>query len=234
MMLEAEMTLERPAPEATRREQAKSERRGRIVEATCALLREVGIEDLSMKMLAARAEVSLSTVYNLFGSKQAVLATVFDLDLLKYAQLVGEARSQDALERIFDSVDIAAELYRGDPGFYRATMWRWLGGGADPFLNAALREPRIQFWRAMIAHAVAEGLLKPSADPAVLAALVVHIFGGVLADWIAGEITVDQLRTEAKFGFAIAFSPFAAPAAASRLRERIDSLHQTLSLERRA
>jgi AcrR family transcriptional regulator len=225
--------LERPPPEAGRREWAKNERRRRVVDAACSLLRDVGVEAWSMKMLATRAGVSLSTVYNLFGSKQAVLSKVFDLDLLKYEQLVADAQSRDALERLFDAVDIAAELYRADPGFYQATMRR-LAGPYGPFLNLALREPRTRFWRGMIAEAIAEGLLKPDAHPAVLGALAVQIFGGALADWTDGEITVDQLRDEVKFGFAVAFYPFSTEAPGARLREMIANLHQTLAPERGA
>jgi AcrR family transcriptional regulator len=235
-MLQAAAMLERSAPETTRREQAKNGRRLRVVEAAYALLREVGIEDLSMKMLAARAGVSLSTVYNLFGSKQAVLALVFDFDLLKYQRLVDDAPSQDALERIFDSIDIAVELYRADPDFYRATFHRAAGRrldrDLDPFLSVSLREPRNRFWRSMIAAALTAGLLKPGVDPAVLGALVIQIFGGVLADWIAGDITVDELGMEAKFGIAVALSPFATRPVAARLRGRIHGLHKTLSRER--
>lgn len=231
-MLQTGPILGGPAPETTRREQAKSGRRLRVVEAAYALLREVGIEDLSMKMLAARAGVSLSTVYNLFGSKQAVLALVFDLDLLKYQRMVADAPSRDELERVFDSIDIAVELYRADPDFYRATMLRSQGNAVDPVLRVVLREPRLRFWRSMIVAAQAAGLLKPDVDPAVLGALVIQIFGGVLANWISGDITVDELGTEAKFGIAVAFSPFAARPAAARLRERINSLHKILSRER--
>ncbi len=224
--------LERSPPKAGRRELGKDERRRRVVDAACDLLREVGIEALSMKMLATRAGVSLSTVYNLFGSKHAVLARVFDLDLLKYEQLVADADSQDALERLFDAVDIAADLYRADPGFYQATLRRWLAGPSGPFLNLALREPHGRFWRRMVADARAEGLLKPDARPVVLATLAVQIFNGVLADWNDGEITVDQLRDEIKFGFAVVFHPFSTGAAGERLRGKIANLHRTLAPER--
>jgi AcrR family transcriptional regulator len=225
--------LDRVVQPTSRRERGKDERRGRIVDAACDLLREIGIEELSMKLVSARAGVSLSTVYNLFTSKQAVLAAVFDRDLLRYQALVVAAPSADPLARIFDSIEIAAALYDADPGFYRATMWRWAGGAGDPFLNVALRQPRTRFWRRMIADAVAAGHLKPGADPAVLGALVVQIFAGVLADWISGEIGVDQLRLEATLGFAGALAPFATPHDAKHLRKRIADLHRQLSHARR-
>lgn len=218
----------------SRREEAKSGRRGRIVDATCALLRELGPEELSVKMIAARAGVSVSTVYNLFESKEDVLASVFDLDLAQFERRVAAARSEDALARIFDSIDIAADLYRADPGFYRAIMWRLPGGAGDPQLNVALRAPRNRFWRGMVEQAIAGGQLKPGTDPAVLAALLIQIFGGALSSWISNEITTDQLQAEARFGFAVALSAFATPAAAGRLRADIDRLHAALSAARRA
>lgn len=220
------------APEGSRRERAKSERRGRIVEAACDLLREVGIAGLSMKLVSSRAGVSLSTVYNLFESKQDVLARVFDQDLARFEALVAAAPSHDALDRMFDALDIAADLYGADPGFYRATMWRQPAGG-ELALETTLRGPRIRFWRTMVEAAVVEGLLRRDADPAVVGALLIQITGGVLSDWIAGEISVEQLRAETKFGFAVTLSAFAAPPAAARLKTLTGDLHRQLSAARR-
>lgn len=231
LLLAKELTVDRTPPEGSRREQAKGERRARIVTAAYDLLREVGVDDMSMKALAARAGVSLSTVYNLFESKEAILARVFDQDLGRFEALVRAAPAQDGLERIFAALDIAADLYEADPDFYRATMWRRPGQG-DRALETALREPRIAFWRAMVAAAVHEGWLRRGTDPAVLGTLLIQITGGVLGDWIAGDISIPVLRREIKLGFACALSPFAARAAAPRLRAMIADLHADLARRR--
>jgi AcrR family transcriptional regulator len=217
------------APDGSRREQAKRERRVRIVNATCNLLREVGVEALSMKAVAARAQVSLSTVYNLFDSKQSVLARVFDQDLARFEALVDAAPAQDVLERIFDALDIAADLYAADPAFYRATMWRRPAGDGELALQTTLREPRIRFWRTMVAAAVREGWLRRGVDPAVVGALLIQISGGVLGDWIAGDISIQSFRQEIKLGYAVALLPFATRTAAPRLRATINRLHHDLS-----
>jgi AcrR family transcriptional regulator len=212
-----------------RREQAKSERRARIVEAACELLREVGLEEMGMKALAARAGLSQSTVYNLFGSKQAVLAAVFDLDLNRFEALVAAAASPDPLERLFDTVDLAVEVYRADEPFYRAVMWRRPNEAGEMGLGETLREPRSRYWRALVEDAIAHGRLTADADPAVLAAMIIQIFGGVLADWIGGDITLDQMRDETKLGFAAALSAFATEPSATALRERARALHARLA-----
>lgn len=82
-----------------------------------------------------------------------------------------------------------------------------------------------------VAEAAAEGSLKPDAHPAVLATLAVQILSGALADWNDGEITVDQLRDEIKFGFAVTFYTFSTEAAGERLRGKIANLHRTLAPE---
>jgi len=223
----ANQNTDAAAPIWSRRERAKDERRARIVTAAYDLLREVGVEDMAMKAVATRAEVSLSTVYNLFESKQAILARVFDQDMERFELLVRNAPAKDALERIFDALDIAADLYDADPAFYRATMGRRPSGG-DLALQTTLRAPRIRFWRAMAATAIEDGWLRRGTDPAVVGALMIQISGGVLADWIAGDIDVPVLRQEIKLGFAAALLAFAGRAATPRLRAIIEDLHRAL------
>jgi AcrR family transcriptional regulator len=218
--------------DGSRREQAKHERRGRIVKAAHDLLRETGVEELSMRAVADRADVSLSTVYNLFESKQAVLARVFDRDLADFEQLVAAAPSPDVLARMFDALDIAADLYQADPAFYRATMWRRPGESSELGLRATLRAPRIRFWRGMVAAAAQEGWLRRGSDPEVVGALLIQIFGGVLADWIAGEISIETLRRELKLGFAVTLLAFATRQASARLRTLSSDLHSQLRAAR--
>lgn len=222
------------APELAtgRREQAKAERRTRIVQATYALLREVGMDGISIKLVAERAEVSAATVYNLFGTKNAILKQVLDLDLEQFEARVARLKSKDALQRIFDAVHVAARLYEDDPGFYRATMMvRPVSGAPDVY--AARRDPRLAFWRGMIEAAVAEGHLRRDVNDEVLGTLLNHITAGVLADWIAHVISVRQLEREICFGFAVALRAFSTGPASAVLDGRIDELKTSLSVGHR-
>jgi AcrR family transcriptional regulator len=217
--------------EPTRREQAKSGRRARIIEAAHELLREVDMEGVSVKAIAERSGLSPATVYNLFGTKGAVLAQVFDLDLRAFEQRVAEAGSPDAMDRFFDAIAIAAELYRSDPSFYRLTMVARGGVRADPRLTAIVREPRVRFWRGLVQQAVDEGALRPDADAAALSIVLVQISAGALLDWTADVISVDQLEIETSFGFAAALASFASKPALIRLRRRMAMLSEAI-LER--
>src|ERR1700742_3117806 len=105
--VKGEMMLQDAQP-TSRREQAKGGRRSRIVDATYTLLREVAIDDLSVKMIADQAGVSPATVYNLFGTKAAVLEKGYERDLADFQQRMNKTPSKDSLERIFDCVTILA------------------------------------------------------------------------------------------------------------------------------
>jgi AcrR family transcriptional regulator len=224
--------LDSSTPPLSRRETAKGERRARIVDAACELLRENGVENLSVKAVAARARVSLSTLYNLFASKDAILTSVYDQDLLQFAARVEAANCADALERVFLTIDISAELYGADPSFYRAIMRRDTGAPPNPARDAWLKHPRM-FWRNLLAGAVEEGLLRPNVDTAVLNVLLNQVLSGVVADWLQGRVSEARFAAEAKFALATLLSAFAKGEASLRLRKMIANLHRQLGAEPR-
>ena len=213
----------------SRREQAKNDRRRRIIDATCSLLREFGLDAVSGKLIAARAGVSLSTVYNLFGSKDAVLVAVYDEDLARFEAMIGALPSTDALARLFDAVDVAAALYEQDPAFYRAILWRRPPG---ELLDAALRRPRARFWETLVQQAVDDGQLHDGTDAGAVSVLLIHLFSGVLMDWVAGDIPLDRFRREASLGFTAILLAFVDGAARPALHDRMMRLHDDVRMHR--
>jgi AcrR family transcriptional regulator len=210
----------------SRRELSKAERRQRIVEAATSLLRESGFDAVSMLQIAERAEVSPATVYNLFQSKAAVLQQVFDRDLREYERLVDEALAKDALDRIFKAVDVAVSLYRGDPGFYRAMAH---GGRYKDALRPAISEPRLGFWRRMVAEARVEGRLIPDTDERLVGVTLTQIMRGAFADWAGGAISAERLAEETQYGFALTLCAFGSGASAADLTKRLRRLEAALA-----
>ena len=90
----------------SRREDAKAERRHRIGTAARDLIRETGDTGLSMRAIAARAQVSLSTPYNLFGSKRAIVLAALE-DIREFNERFARLRSTDAVERIFQALSMS-------------------------------------------------------------------------------------------------------------------------------
>jgi AcrR family transcriptional regulator len=202
----------------TRRERAKEGRRERIVAAAHDLMSEVGVEEMSMKQVAARAEVSLSTVYNLFDSKEAVLSRVFSESFERYRAVMDRTLSPDPLERIFQAVDISGDLYSAEPDFYRSAVWL-VGRGSS--LKTSLQEPRVRFWCALVENLVKAGLLSPAADPTILGAFcIVPLFATGYQAWCAGEAHIDEFRARVKLGIALILTAYATPQAEAPLADR--------------
>ena len=210
-----------PASGLSRREQAKMERRQRIVAATRALLSENGIDAVSVTRIAKQANVSPATDYNLFGTKAAILSQVFALDLKHFEKLVYARPSVDPIDTIFIGVETAGMLFRQDPSFYRAFRGvRSTSSRSDP--SGGSHESRTIFWRRIIEAAIAEGYLQPDTDAPLLAALFMQIAVGAISDWTSDNISVDQLEQKIGFGFAVALFAFAKPNSRERIHDLIN------------
>jgi AcrR family transcriptional regulator len=134
-----------------RREAGKSERRRRIIQAARELIRETGNAGQSMRVLAARAGVSLATPYNLFGSKRAIVLAVLQ-DVREFHDRFSHLRAADPLERIFLAVDLQVEIYLADPAFYK-TMWAAVFDTSDDLRATLWNARRDAFWRGLLAAA---------------------------------------------------------------------------------
>jgi AcrR family transcriptional regulator len=204
-----------------RREQAKTERRSRIVTAAHNLISESGIDAMSMKRVAERAEVSLSTVYNLFDSKEAMLALVFNGVFDEYRRVVIVRGSDDPLQMFFDAVDIAAEFYISDVPFYKSLVWMV---GLNSSLKLEIRQPRHQFYCDLVEDAIGRGLLKPTADARIIGMTIVPLYSFAYQMWAAEAISIDEFCIRAKFGMLVVLKAFIVPEALARVDAHIHAL----------
>ncbi len=207
---------------ASRRERHKDQRRTRIVDAAYDLLREVGADDLSVKMIAERADVSAATIYNLFGAKGAVLEKVYARDFEAFVEKVAAAGPTSALDAVFESVRIAADLYRSDPAFYRGMSIR--DPRAEPELVVSVQGPRLAFWEALLAKAVAERDLAPGMRIDLVSMAMMQLGGGAFGAWVAELISVDEMERQTCYGLARLLLGVARPAGRAKLQARIDAI----------
>jgi AcrR family transcriptional regulator len=218
----------------SRREDAKAERRHRIVTAARDLIRETGDTGLSMRAIAARASVSLSTPYNLFGSKRAIVLAVLE-DIQEFNARFARLRSTDAVERIFQALSMSIGFYVEDPDFYR-TLWTGVFDMSGASVRNALAMPeRDAFWLALVNAAAQEGALSPDIDTGLLLRNLDLTFGAVMLNWVLGALSTDELEPAAALGYALALRGTAAPAWQAPLADRIaEQQGRLLDLRRRA
>jgi AcrR family transcriptional regulator len=204
----------------SRREEAKAERRTRIVAAARELIRETGDTGLSMRAIAARANVSLSTPYNLFGSKRAIVLAVLG-DIEAFHERFARSRSAPAMERIFQALSMSLSFYVDDPDFYR-TLWTGVFDMGGKETRAALITPeRDAFWLALLNAAAEDGALLNGLDTVLLLRSLDFTFAAVMLTWVLGGLTVDELEPAVGYGYALTLRGAAAEAWQNRLAKKI-------------
>ena len=208
-----------PHASGGRREAGKAERRKRIIRAARDLIRETGNAGLSMRVLAARAGVSLATPYNLFGSKRAIVLAVLQ-DVRDFHDRFSHLRATDPLERIFLAVDIQIEIYLADPAFYK-TMWAAVFDISDDLRTTLWNPKRDSFWRGLVREVAAAGALAPEVDPEWLRRQLDHVFRCIMLDWVVGILPADAVTPAARHGYALLLKGACAPEWSGPLQARI-------------
>jgi AcrR family transcriptional regulator len=219
------MTLERG--EGLRDRQMR-ERRARILEAAAQLIRATGGTGLSMRTLAERAEVSLATPYNLFGSKSGVLMALQFSSLEKLERAMEELSARDPIEQVLEVAHRGARIYTGDPSFWLPLMQaHWLARGD---IQESPLHPRIvALWERSLRAGVEAGRLIPEANPEFVARMLVICFYGVLITWIQGNLDGDGFRTHVLYGFVLILLGVATPAARAKLMKRLQELEREMA-----
>jgi AcrR family transcriptional regulator len=210
------------------RDRQMRERRTRILDAAAQLIRATGGTGLSMRTLAERAEVSLATPYNLFGSKGGVLMALQFGSLEKLEQAMEELSARDPIEQVLEIAELGARIYTGDRSFWLPLMQaHWLARGA---IHESPLHPRIvALWHRSLQAGVDAGRLIPAAKPEFVARLLVVCFYGVLVLWIQGNLDGDGFRTHVLYGFVLTLLGVAMPAARPKLMKHLQELEREMA-----
>jgi AcrR family transcriptional regulator len=219
---------------SSKREEGKEARRRRIVEAARALIRETGDTGLSMRAIAARANVSLATPYNLFGSKRGVVMAVLE-DAREFQEKFSVLKDLSAVERIFRALSITLAYHVQDPEFYH-TLWASLldPRGGDAGLRAELITPQnSQFWRGLLDEARAEGAIAEDVDMDLLQEALSGRFASVMLKWVMGGGSVRELEPAACLGYASTLCACATDSFRPEIRRRMLAYQADLLAVRR-
>jgi len=216
--------------EPGRREQAKAERRIKIVRAARDLIRETGDTNLSMRMIAKRAGVSLATPYNLFGSKRAVMMAVLE-DERDFLQRFRVLKVDNAIDRIFEAHALAVTYIVRDPDFYQP-LWKALldsSGQNDTGLATPERQAQTRAaWRWLLSAAQQEGLLTGHVSVEWLERSLSHVGSGAMLSWAMGSLETRQLMAAMGLGYALVLGAAATPEGQGLLAGKIAGFQKML------
>lgn len=218
-------------PDTSRRELAKAERRLKIVRAARDLIRETGDTNLSMRMIAQRAEVSVATPYNLFGSKRAVVMAVLE-DERDFLHRFNALKVDNSIDRIFAAHALGANYFIQDPDFYRP-LWKALldtNGEDDTGLATPERQEQTRAaWRWLISAAQQEGLLTSDMPAELLERTMSHLGNGIMLAWAMDALPTQELLPSAALGYALVLSSAATPVGRVHLNRHIAENRKLLS-----
>jgi len=217
------MTRTDTLPDIGRREQAKAERRQRIVSAVRELIRETGDANPSMRLIASRAEVSLATAYNLFGSKQAVVLAVLE-DRRNFEEKLAGLKTENPLDLVFVAHELAVSFYLQDPEFYRP-LWRALldtsGKDGNELVSPERQAETREASRAILAQAQDEGFLRKDESVDWLERSLSHCAVGATLAWATNTLSSASLLPSAGLGYAYILYAPATPKGKAVLERRI-------------
>ena len=187
-----------------KRQQGVEERRRRLVRAASELIAERDDGVFSMPELAKRAGVSLATPYNLFGSKAAVLAQVFERLVRGFRRDSAWMDGLPASERVLGVVDRLVLAYEQQGRLFR-NLWKALYGldlAEHRQLNLSLSHEIVH---PLVASLVADRLIPADIPAAAIETTLVRLFDASFEMWAAQGWTPAQLRTQLRSGFALVF-----------------------------
>jgi AcrR family transcriptional regulator len=217
---------------SSRREQAKAERRLKIVRAARDLIRETGDTNLSMRMIAQRAEVSLATPYNLFGSKRAVVMAVLE-DERDFLHRFMSLKVDNAIDRIFEANALGAGYFIQDPAFYRPLWKALLDTNGEDETGLATPERLAQTraaWRWLLSAAQDEGLLRRDMPVEILERTMSHLGNGLMLSWAMGTMATEDLLPASGLGYALVLYNAATPAGRAHLDRQIARYREMTTL----
>ncbi|MFV0277601.1 MAG: TetR/AcrR family transcriptional regulator [Parahaliea sp.] len=196
----------------SKHESGKAQRRRHILSVADRCLDENGI---SMRQLAREAGVSITTLYNLFGSKHNILASLMEADALEFRQRIKASHHGNALDKLFFAIGLAAEAFRRDEVFYRGLFCAAMNSdnrAVTPFYI----EQRSSIWHELLQQAVVERKLSADLNVKCMAKNIVNLYSGLIHEWMLGISSAEQMRAQVGYNLALALLAVARSSSSKR------------------
>jgi len=174
----------------SRKEREQALRQAIVFEATEAVLAERGFHGASVDEIARRAEISVGTLYNLFGSKENLFASVTErrIEEVRVAVRLRVEAAAPGLEKLHAAIDAIFDDFERHEQSFR--VWVTATHGLDwnilpqfgERVFAAMRQFTEEF-AGLCRRAVREGAL-PRLDPEMLALTLLGSVNSYVTHWV--------------------------------------------------
>lgn len=170
------------------------ERRSAVLRAVRERLEEQGFDGVSMRDVARVAQVSPSTLYEVYGSKESLILAAVEQNLHDFA--TEEDQDEPGLERLVHRLESLARLFETSPKAAEALSRLFFVGGKDSPANRVLLDNGIEARRIVLQEMIAMGQLEDDFDVDFYSRALISVTWGTALFWLKGMLPAGGFRTE--------------------------------------
>lgn len=209
------------------REIGKLRRRRRILDAARDRIEAGGAEGFSIKSVAGAAQVSVATLYNLFGSKEGVLIGLLMESIAQFEKELEELDVARPIDRIEAIAQLAIEEFTSEEHFYRTLLGLIERMDSRAQLLGVIRRC-VDLGHESIRSAVRTGEIQPVVDPRVLAHQIFMGFVHALRMWSSGLSSSDLFEAQVVHFRTLMLAGVANEPLRSELHDRLRALDASM------
>jgi len=198
--------------------EAQQQRRERILLNTRDQLSQLGYEGLNMRELAVIADVSTSTLYNLYQSKDTLILAALEDQLANINAVVAEAGTS-GLGRFLARVNAVADQIVEKPKYAEAMGRMLFSADAHDSIVQLLIGTSLSFNREELAEMADRGELREETDRNFLARSLSSTGWSTVLMWMKGYVALHDFKQEYVRNAVTMMLPCVTPAAELRLRQ---------------
>lgn len=175
--------------------QQKLERRERILDAARTLIAESGYSGITVRKLARRCRVSVPTLYNQFGGKDALLSAAVEAHFRSVLRAVADTPGTDGRRRVVTVVELCAEEMMRLADYHRALLRAFAEVPETRPLHESLAAELSGVLTQEVQALQAEGKLADWVRPEVLAVQLTSACISASVVWSLGAMGSDGLKS---------------------------------------
>ncbi len=184
----------------SRREANKELKREKIIIAAREIISSQGMDKLTMRYLAEKAEVSSRTPYNLFESKTDILVAII-FDAFKHLRLPANNDNQQLLiEQLIQLPSLVKHFLANDHDFYRDVLWGIMSSDAKLTRDTATSSIT-EIISTLMIDAVKE---KECSDKLKVEIISYHLntqFLSIIGMWGGSQLELDEAIANIQYGW---------------------------------
>lgn len=203
------------------RSEQKAERRERILAAVRLVIGEQGYENLTMRDLARSARVTVPTIYNLIGGKEAVLFAAIEEQTAQFLASIDRAQRRSPASHALSVVDSCTTELLRLPDYYRTLLSILLGRPAARSMRDLVDAALTGAFARALEEMRAAGELAPWANPQMLARSLGSQLEYTSMRWASGELDAEALDSAAVYGVGLMLLAISEGSSRRELQRRV-------------